>query len=264
MSVAVAIIAAQRSGTHALGSVLLFNGFVNYDEIYLYKQIPDTLQEKVSFRSFIERSEYHKRDLMFHQDFVNREYFKYLGRLDTKPHYVDVKYNTLRRISAEYIELSDRPPILSQLIERGYRIIHLVRENALERFLSNKVAEATGQWHVRINDPDHAIKAPPSIQIDVEECVADIRRHLRSIEMVHEWLEGVPHVLPLVYERLFEGNGITAEAVADFAEKIDITITDPRYGLKKPPRSTREVITNYDEVAEALTRHGYGAMLPGP
>ena len=243
------IIAAQRSGTHALGSVLGGNGYTSFDEVLLATEHPTSPVKEARFGHFLQRENIWASQLMSEPVRTIDRYLEYLDQLTPGPHYLDIKYNAARRVARVYEELSAIPLILERAALRGYKFLHIVRENAFKRHLSIVTAEATGQYHVRVGEAAADVKKSP-ITMDVNRCLAAIQDHKRSITIAREWMRYLPHV-ELTYEAAFTDGKLSDKVSRDLAS-IGVAIANPAIKFKKIGQDARDVLANYDEVRSAL------------
>ncbi len=153
----------------------------------------------------------------------------------------------------------DPARFLGDLVEDGYPIIHLRRENVVLQSLSVLRARATGEYH---RAADEAVD--PQRTIDVAELVAACGHQMDHMDHELEVLSGLRR-LTVTYEadlddpaqhqatadRVFDHLGLDRVPVA-----TDLTRTRPR-------RVTDEIV-NLDEVRTALAGIGLLHQLPEP
>lgn len=251
----VAIFAAQRSGTHALASVLSRNGFQPMDELFLPECSGGGLAVQAHFRTWLATQNLTANQFILWPASHFKRYFEYLDTLTDGPYSVDVKYNGVRVMQNAYQEPSSPPPLLHIMQQANFLFIHLRRRNAFLRYVSDKVGGQTGQYHVF----DEADVKSAQITIDIVDCLKRIGAHLKDIAIAAEWLSDIPHV-SLDYETSFIDGVLTPEAAEKLASR-GVHIHDTRPSTIKPDRDLRQTIANFDEVVEALNANGYGGMI---
>jgi LPS sulfotransferase NodH len=147
------------------------------------------------------------------------------------------------------------PRFLDWLHRRGYVIFHLQREDRLRHALSNLRARQDG-FHRRGASGDF-----DSMHVDL----ADLRRWLEHADSEATFagrsLSAVPHH-DVVYERdLSDGVGQrkTVERICDTLQlPHEATMTDLK---PTSPRRLRDLVSNYEEVCEALSGTSWARFL---
>jgi LPS sulfotransferase NodH len=143
-------------------------------------------------------------------------------------------------------------PILEQVLDdTGVRKIVLRRRNRVKTWVSERVAERLDEWEVY--DEAQLAAARPLLEIDVR----DLREHAALNEAFYGRIEA-PLVesgqdfLRVCYEDLWSPEQHTR--LLDFLDAAPADrALEPR-SVKQNPRDLRQVLANFDELAEAL--HG--------
>ena len=124
------------------------------------------------------------------------------------------------------------------------RVIHLRRDNLLERYLSQHVA--TRVTHVyNVTSPDARREVDP-VTLRPDDCLADFtltesrERHFAALFAHHQ-------VLDVTYEQLVDDRAATLARIEEFLG-VDIVAVEPR-SLKLRQVPVSEAIANYDELA---------------
>jgi hypothetical protein len=137
--------------------------------------------------------------------------------------------------------------------ETGIRILHLWRENLLERYLSQYLAvNVYGMYNVVQGGQ------PPSqkvVSLPPEDCEADFQRTERRRAKFRSLLGSHP-VLELTYEDLLASQGPTLRAVQQFLGVEERTLETKTLRIRT--RTLRATIKNYDELADAFRDTPYG------
>ncbi|MBX3046472.1 MAG: hypothetical protein KF698_05705 [Anaerolineales bacterium] len=156
-----------------------------------------------------------------------------------------------------YGQLFRYPELAAYVIVRRLKIIHLFRRNALQGIISYKIAKERGQFHYR---GEEYIPQTKPIVVNAREVVSQIRSmHSRS-KMIDYFLRFAgPHV-DIAYEDL-------ATNQAGFRPiwqllGLDFEASPPQWQMKQArTTSLRDTISNYSELADALSAAGYSSYL---
>jgi LPS sulfotransferase NodH len=145
--------------------------------------------------------------------------------------------------------------LIDWLIEQNCPVIHLVRENIFENYVSNVVAHQTRVWLVEKSEPVTAC----SVRLKVNDTLRSIQTFKTQIDVFRKWLEPTNHI-ELTYESLIDRqSGLSADVIRETCNLVGIeealNITIP---TKKTGPSLVEMIENYEsEIAPALIASGY-------
>lgn len=140
------------------------------------------------------------------------------------------------------------PGFVAAMHARGWRIIHLWRENALAQFLSWERAKVIGRTHVRSRGELSKAK----VRLDPDTIVRRLGNRVCRLEEERAALRDLPHV-DLSYERDLRDAQTRERALDRVLAHIDM----PRAPMSSPllrmglPRLS-DMIENYDEIAAAL------------
>lgn len=155
---------------------------------------------------------------------------------------------------------------IDRLVASGYVIIYIRRKNTINQAFSNLVAQHTSFWHRSVDqksDDRHA-GSLPVIVIPVEKLlhVLKVRKKWRTLEQQalakHSFLE-------VIYEDMLEDNSkwpVTMEKVFAFLGTFNVPVHSK---LKKTyPRPYSEIVSNYNELIEAVKNSEFAYMLEHP
>lgn len=150
----------------------------------------------------------------------------------------------------------DRPAsFFRQLTEAEWRIFHLHRESVFAQTISHFVAQRSGRWRSRPDDPDPEIGRLSIAPNDFLQLYANKRRRIREC---HDLMQHLPH-MSLTYERDLESSDqwqATVSRVYDHlrmpAPSLPAAITLRR--TWRQPYS--ELVANYDELLALARRRG--------
>jgi hypothetical protein len=143
------------------------------------------------------------------------------------------------------------------------RKIVLRRENRIRTFVSRLIAETTGEWEL-YRDTRHAPERP-RVQVDL----AALRESIADNEIYYSDVEGSLRAtcqpfLRVCYERLVEGGERTR--VLEFlglSASPRAAATLSVRSVRQNPESLRQLITNYEELANAFAGTALAADLEG-
>ena len=148
--------------------------------------------------------------------------------------------------------------LLPYLAARRTRVVHLVRENALEQVVSWETSVARGRFRAHVGEE----VSTSAIAIDPGALLARLDKLQRDVARARRTLARwrLP-TLDLSYERLRESPGAELARVAGFLE-VEPRDWEPRSSLLRlNPASVRDLIENINEVEPALARRGQAWML---
>jgi len=254
------LIARQRSGTGAIGSVLDKHPSLKYlGEVFH----PSNLGQEQNYFTFARAQAAENPDLILpdsrydtFEAFLAHEAERFPG----KTLVVDVKYRSLHQLDGGWRGIVERPTLLSQAMARNVPILHLTRNNAVETFVSGRLAEANKVWHARA-DQDVKVR---SVVLDIRQMSNYIVNTEREIEQVKLWTQTYPHLALFDYSEMFDDAGListkTAAQIARVLGTGDFSDRAPSF-IKQAPTSLRESIENFELVERALSGTNYSWML---
>ncbi len=267
------LIATQRSGTNYLRALLRGTGaFADFDEI-LHSEIDKNNPARFAYFDWSKHSYFKFRAEQIktnpelsipHGDTVFALFNDYLDYLSSaagnKPFFLmDVKYKSLHHFDPVWQPLS-APKFIFELIRlRGCRVLHLVRENVFNVYLSEQVAGLTGMY-VRAKGDTSEL---PRVRIEVEEMFRNIQRIEREINLIRLDLEKLPYVFELSYESITSGsNGMPDSIASDlrlfFRTSLQFNQEPP---TQKIVRDRWSVVENAEEVKQAMRNSPYSWCL---
>jgi hypothetical protein len=135
----------------------------------------------------------------------------------------------------------------------------LVRRNTLRTIASHHLAVARG-LHVTSEVVQHDIN---SVEIPADDVVSALRRKTARVGAFRERLANRPHTLEVTYEDIMHEDLIDDALIRRLCEFFDVDdkfMRRPRT-LKMAPEQLRALITNYDEVAAAVSKTEFQKFL---
>jgi hypothetical protein len=246
-------IATQRSGTKAFAQSLNSGTVVRSAyEIFL----PNNPVASIT-KSWAAHLGAHP-DFGFTQDELTAFLDDFLIRLHEtvdKDHlHFDVMYDNLGVLNTLWtypIGLPWRNFLLGYMRARGILVVHLVREDILECFASNIIAQTRNLYHT---DKDISAQEEAPITLDLERALHYVMPVARTRGLVREAFRGHRRYIELTYPGFIEDDHIAPSAVQAIAQALGLS-ADAAAGLFGPIRmrptapDKRRLIANYDEVA---------------
>lgn len=246
-------IATQRSGTKAFAQSLNNGSLVRSAyEIFL----PNNQAGSIT-RAFVAHLGRHP-DFAFSAEEMNG----FLDGFFTELHastdrdwlHFDVMYDNLGVFSTLWtypVGLPWRNLLMGYLRSRGIFVLHLVREDILECFASNIIAQTRNLYHT---DKDVPAQAEAPITLDPDRALHYVLPVARTRELVREAFRGNRRYLELTYPDFIETDRIAPLAAMKIAMALGL---DPQtakglFGairMRPTAPDKRALISNYDEVA---------------
>jgi len=160
----------------------------------------------------------------------------------------------VRCFKAMYNQLS-RPFAMRYFHENAVQVIHLRRQNLL------KVHVSTLLMSKRRNVQTRSPTDPVWIHVDPVQAVANMRAARALYERFDRAFDRHPR-LQLAYENLFDGQFLEAQAARAVCTFLSVRQSPMQSKLMKlNPESLRDMVTNYDELADAISRTEFADML---
>lgn len=135
------------------------------------------------------------------------------------------------------------------------RVIHLRRENLLKLHVSRLLMPKRKQVQTKERVDPIWIRVNPAAAIE----------DMRKAQARHEYFASLfkDHArLPISYEALIDGQYLNAETGRRICEFLGVAYQPLMASLTKlNPESLREMVTNYEELAAAVSRTEFAAML---
>ncbi|MEO3474420.1 hypothetical protein AAFN86_21310 [Roseomonas sp. CAU 1739] len=246
-------IATQRSGTKAFAQSLNGGALVRSAyEIFLPNNPVSSLT-----RAWAAHLGAHP-DFGFSQDemtaFLDDYFIRLHDTIDRDWLHFDVMYDNLGVLSTLWtypIGLPWRNFLMGYMRARGFLVLHLVREDILECFASNIIAQTRNLYHT---DKDISAREEAPIALDPERALHYVLPVARTRELVREAFRGNKRCIELTYPHFIADDHVAPDAVAKVAQGLGLD-AEAAAGLFGPIRmrqtapDKRRLISNYDEVA---------------
>jgi len=135
------------------------------------------------------------------------------------------------------------------------RILHLRRHNLLKVHVSRLLMPKRDR--VQATMPVEAVR----IHVDPTQAIASMRK-ARLRYQRFETLFARHQRLPVTYERLFDGQFLEADTAMRISDFLGVVQHPMQSSIVKiNPESLRDMVTNYDELADAVSRTEFADML---
>lgn len=135
------------------------------------------------------------------------------------------------------------------------RVIHLRRENLLKVHVSTLLMSK--RRIVQARGPVDRVWT----EVDPARAIASMRKARAEYEAYDRAFARHP-LLRLTYETLIDGQGLQAVARERICEFLDVSqLKMGSQIMKINPESLRDMVTNYDELADAVSRSEFASML---
>ena len=258
----VIILAKQRSGTNFLRLLLnKTNQYADYNEIFH----PAGQINEHNFYNFRTRLLSKQPELSIPSYENNKnlfsQYLKHLNKLTEgeRNYIIDIKYNSLWNLNTFWSDRHDIPMLLTIAKHLNVPIIHLIRENIFENYISTQRAMKTDEWiaNNNINKKDNI-----QLKIDTEHMVNELKNRSEEIQFINSSLHyGNASYVNIIYEKL-TANGINEAYLKEKLKEIALDIPEiKQLSTKKIINNIENLIINIDEVKQALQEHGYERFL---
>lgn len=253
------LIAQQRSGTGALGTVLdqhkdckYFGEIFHNDSVNSYPNFFHFGTEKLSRENLY---------LKGHPEQKFASYVRYLHEIESKNNFIlDVKYNSLHHLNGFWQSIIGEPRILTIARKQKFPIIHLSRRNKLRVYISGVLAEKNRIWHARKGD----VLLQKSIKIDFEKTIRAIDNLTEESLHMEKLLKNFDYTSYIEYVDLFDQSGalnlFVEKSICSLLQISPFEKRKPAF-VKQTSSDLRDVIKNYDNFAEKFWRTKYSWML---
>ncbi len=254
------LLARQRSGTGALGTVLGKQPGLKYlGEVFH----PDNLGQDHNYFTFLRDRVSADPDAALPDNAydVFTGFLEMLSeRYDGQTLIVDIKYRSLHHLNGGWLGLAERPRVISETIARGLPVLHLTRRNALRSFLSGRLAEANKVWHAR-KDQEMSVT---STVLNVRRLSDYIVTAEQEADLIRHWTRKYPHLECFDYAEMFDAAGDLDSALSDrLASLLGVAAFENRTPgfAKQAPTGLEQAIENFPLVRRALMGTGAKWML---
>ncbi len=136
--------------------------------------------------------------------------------------------------------------ILNKLVEQGWKVILLTRQDSFSQSLSHLVAKQTSVWH-RYSDDD---EKPAKVTIDPKEFKQWISALKKNKAIISALFKNLDHI-EVVYENDLKQKSLWPESINRVFDYLGTYNTPFKANLKKTySRPYSEIVENYDSLKE--------------
>lgn len=258
MSVVI-LLAMQRSGTQALGSILDQHASIEYlGEVFHDKH----LERTGNYFSFLKQRMETDADLVLPHQAPER-FRQYLAHLTTvarkEVSVLDVKYASTHHFE-KYWKNPWAPPFFIQLLAtHQIPVIHLTRRNLFRQYVSNLMAEQTNVWNLK----QQATGKPQQLVINTQTLLAEIDMRESHARLMAQHLMQCPFVTSFDYADLFDGDELSHKVSAQLSGFLAVPGFEKRRPAfyKQNPNELEDVIANMTEVTSIMRDSKFSWML---
>ncbi|GAL24222.1 sulfotransferase putative [Vibrio variabilis] len=256
----VALVARQRSGTGALGSILNQHPEVRYcGEIF-----HNNHSKAHNFFNFV-AAEVKKENFDFllpgNADYKFEKYIEHLHScFQDRVKVVDIKYNSFHHLNECWHGLTEAPNLIKLLKKHNIPIIHLTRRNTLKTYVSSQLAHKNSAWHTSVQSKAKV----KTVELDPVLTLRWLNHTQLEISRMNSLLSNYPQVLEIEYQELFDEEGYldskVGSTIASILDVQDFKRTKPLI-IKQAKSHLSSSILNLDEIKNKLTGTDFNWML---
>jgi LPS sulfotransferase NodH len=245
------LLAAERSGTHLLRSILS-----TAPEVAAPGEICNAAQQpsgagKVSFLKFRERacrsdSQFFFPSLSVQKTLMDR-YCDFVSRSNRGSAIVvlDVKYSHVHNFNSFWWDFIEPPFLLQYARKNRFKVIHLIRRKVYRTAISGLYAQASGVWRARSPEELKHVK----ITVERQKLDRRARQIVHQIALFERWLHRCDGI-EITYENLTEDADPLLVQLRDFLALESEFANSPGFLKTTPP--LEDVIINLNEISDVL------------
>lgn len=262
------LVASQRSGTNYLRFLLQKTGVIeNFGEIFDTTQLQN---EQWNHQYFLYRLGQIKADPSLSIPLENNAeklfngYVEFLAKLaGNMPFFLmDIKYQSLHHMDTVWQEPLARNHVFKLIEKNDYKVIHMVRHNLFEFFVSHQLALKTGKYHLLPGENDEA----GTIEVDVDYMLRDMKRLEREQVLVRRFIWPIRNKIEIAYENMrYNPNSMPPHLRVKLSEFLgyDLPSTQQAY-FRKIIKDPFDVISNKQAVRECLLGSRFSRFIESP
>lgn len=245
------ILTTQRSGSTWLVDILnSVKGVVASSELFLtkYKMYASRAGEKYPTWLHWYQNKKNIAQLKFRPAYI---------KLYLNEFYADGNEVHAKGFKLMYSHLKVYPEIFFYLIYNRIKILHLIRENSLDVYLSKLRVRTTKVAHSNENSGNVILK------VSISKMFRELRSHQRAVNVAMRIFSriGCPYD-EVIYENILGSEKSIERVICDLGLKEE-NINNVSKLKKLRTQSYKKEIENYSEVANALKRTKYAKYLKG-
>ncbi len=253
------LLARQRSGTSALGSIM------NKHPDLFYPGEPFHIGHARKDTSF-----FHFKEQLIRQDpmaclpdrdsdHLSKFVSSIKSRYRSTP-FLDIKYNQTHFLNGISYLPTQQPWVVRHALNSKFPVIHLTRKNQLKVFVSELRAKLTGIWHAKTE-----VKVEnDAVEIDTDRLLQHIKTSDEVMKMFDRWMQNRASTFTIDYDNLFGADGHLSESAVNGIRRIakleNLETLKPDF-VKTASNDLSKAISNYDDVVNKLAGTPYAWML---
>jgi len=241
------LLAAERSGTHLLRSLLAnVNGVAAPAEI-CNATVPNNRSAKSSFFAYRKQALLSDPELFFPTEPVQRQFLDgFLAHIrgeNPKRSLVvlDIKYAHVHNFNFFWWDPLETPYLLQYAKWKRLKVLHLVRSKVYRTAISGFYAHQTGVWRAKTEQETRQIR----ITIDPQRLEKKAQSLARTIERFEAWLSHCPHH-HISYESLSDNRAETLQRLGEYLGLAEPIADDP--GFVRTTPVLEESIENFSAI----------------
>lgn len=237
------VISEQRTGSNLLlGQIAQHPDITNFGEVFNPKQVsavPKTLSREEYVALKADDPVRALQEHIFPPSAISNE---------PPVHVFKLQYQNIK--SAD----GDRVMDLLSTVSADLHVIHLIRRNAFERYVSKLNAEKTSKYFV--SKGSEQPRQPDPYPIGREEARRAMRHYLDDVQMVKARLKGKgwPHKLTVFYEDLVTQRMKTMKRIFEF---LNLPPMRPEIRSQKQSIPPRFQVRNYEKLRERFSESSF-------
>lgn len=253
MSNLIILLARQRSGTGALGSMLDQHSEVRYlGEVFHDNEIRRTENYFNFYLSKVAEDRNHS--LPGNAESLFNEYVEFILAAQKKVNVIlDIKYSSTHHFNGYWHAPYDAPKLFKLAAKKSVKILHLKRKNLLKTYISGRLAEQNKAWHVT----DSTVLKVSTLKINTAQLLNYLKATHREVSHFDSALKKYNGVIEVEYSSIFTPEGLPVlpevKRLSDFlnVSSDEFTNIKPAF-IKQADDKLINVIENYEEVVAAL------------
>lgn len=245
------VIATQRSGTNLLRkSLAQTNLFCDLNEVFdpYHNGYWEYRTQRISENPTLSNPTEENQVELWH-GFLQQK----LLPIDERFTLIDVKYNSAHHLDTVWRDHGQMPFFLRWLATNRFPVIHIVRENVLDTYVSNLLACKLKVWVA--DDP--SIADDVSFKLAPVETVAEVNRRHNEIQFFRKQFVG-SQCMEIAFDSIVTDNrdeisrALLGRLYSFLQIPNDDRIPTLSVGTKKMGRSAKELVENFDAVHSLL------------
>ncbi|MEO0561306.1 MAG: hypothetical protein AAF125_04295 [Chloroflexota bacterium] len=256
------LIAKQRSGTHLFNGVIASAPDISpVGEVYHVKGAEDPINF-FHFRHQWLQANPNKMigDYHVHVEVFDAYHAFLVSKARNSRVLVDAKYNVLHNHNHAWQNPLEAPVIFNMLAERDIPVVHLIRRDLLDCYLSHELARADGEWVRREISTNVAHVPTPStmLTLDPASTAKALHWRKREVEFMRAHCRTVPRVQEVYYSDLagFTAGENGLDDLRSFLG-IDQPLTTQHIRVRRiRPASKADKVENWDALRQQLEAMG--------